>query len=110
MFEWVGKTQWNVIILKGRLLQSPKHGKYYWCRIHICRKNLQIKIKYLGKYHDFYIQSDTSWSIDVFENFRNMCFEKYELDSDLFLTAPGLAWQGAFKVREVRSVNWYWCY
>ena len=27
-----------------------------------------------------------------------MCFEIYELDSALFLTAPGLAWQGAFKV------------
>ena len=31
------------------------------------------------------------------ENFRNMCFEIYELDSARFLTAPGLAWQVALK-------------
>ena len=31
------------------------------------------------------------------ENFRNMCFEIYELDSTRFLTAPGLAWQVALK-------------
>ena len=27
----------------------------------------------------------------VFENFRNMCFEIYELDRAKFLLAPGLA-------------------
>ena len=31
---------------------------------------------------------------DVFENFRNMCIEVYELDPVHFLSAPGLAWQG----------------
>ena len=34
---------------------------------------------------------------DVFENFRNMCFSIYELDPAKFLSAPGLAWQTAFK-------------
>ena len=28
--------------------------------------------KYLGDYHDFYVQSDTLLLADVFENFRNM--------------------------------------
>ena len=34
---------------------------------------------------------------DVFENFRNMCLEIYELDLAKFLSAPGLAWQAALK-------------
>ena len=28
-----------------------------------------------------YVQTDTSLLVDVFENFRNMCFEIYELDT-----------------------------
>ena len=44
--------------------------------------------KYLGDYHDLYVQSDILLLADVFENFRNMCIEVYELD---FLSAPGLA-------------------
>ena len=57
-----------------------------------------FKIKYLGKYHDQYVQSDTSVLGDVFENFRNMCLEIYELDPTHFLTAPRLAWQTDLKL------------
>ena len=38
---------------------------------------------------------------DVFENLRNTCLEIHELDPALFLTAPGLAWQGALKKTKV---------
>ena len=41
-------------------------------------------------------------SCDVFENFRNMCFKIYKLDPALFLTPPGLAWQGALKKTKVK--------
>ena len=34
-----------------------------------------FEIKYLGKYYDFYVQSDILLLVDVFENFRNMCLE-----------------------------------
>ena len=37
-----------------------------------------------------YVQSDTLLFADVFENFRNMCPEIYELDPGTFLLAPGL--------------------
>ena len=50
-------------------------------------------IKNRGEYHDLYVQSDTLLLADVFENFRNMCLEIYELDSTYFVSAPGLAWQ-----------------
>ena len=53
--------------------------------------------KHLGDYHDLYVQSDTLLLADVFENFRNMCIEVYELDPAHFLSAPGLAWQACLK-------------
>ena len=56
-----------------------------------------FEIRNLGEYHDLYVQTDTSLLADVFENFRNMCLEKYQLDPSHFLSAPGLAWQACLK-------------
>ena len=39
---------------------------------------------------------------NVFENFWNMCLKIYELDPARFLSAPGLAWQAAFKNKKVK--------
>ena len=50
-------------------------------------------IKNRGEYHDLYAQGDTLLLADVFENFRNMCLEIYELDPTYFVSAPRLAWQ-----------------
>ena len=36
-----------------------------------------FKVSNLGEYHDLYAQNDTLLLGDVFENFRNMCLEKY---------------------------------
>ena len=44
-----------------------------------------------------YVQSNTLLLADVFENFRNMCIEVYELDPGHFLSASGLAWQACLK-------------
>ena len=38
---------------------------------------------------------------DVSENFRNMCVKIYELDPAQFLSAPGLAWQAALKIKKL---------
>ena len=48
------------------------------------------------------VQSDTLLLADVFENFRNMCLEIYELDPVYFVSAPGLAWQACLKKTEVK--------
>ena len=64
---------------------------------------LQIKIfeglelKNIGEYHDLYVQSDTLFFADVFENFRNKCIEIYKIDPAHLLNVPGLAWQAFLK-------------
>ena len=56
-----------------------------------------FKLNNLGDYHDLYVQSDTLLLADVFENFRDMCINVYELDPAHFLLLPGLAWQACLK-------------
>ena len=46
----------------------------------------------LGEHPDLYVQRDILQLADVFDNFRNMCLEIYELDLACFLTASGLGW------------------
>ena len=60
---------------------------------HANRVCKDFEIKNLGECHDFYVQSDTLFLADVFENFRNMCVNVYGLDSAKFLSPPGLSWE-----------------
>ena len=50
-----------------------------------------LKITDLGEYHALYVQSNTLFLADVFENFRNTCLEIYKLNRACFLNVPGLA-------------------
>ena len=50
-----------------------------------------FEIKKLAEYLDLYVQSDILLLDNVFENFRNMCLEIYEVDPAKLLSAPGLA-------------------
>ena len=61
-----------------------------------------FEIKNLGEYYDLHVQSDTLLLENVFENFRNMCLDIYELDPVYFVSAPGLAWQACLKKTEVK--------
>ena len=61
-----------------------------------------FEINNLGEYHDLYVQSDTLLLADVYENFRNMCLNIYELDPVYFVSAPGLAWQACLKKTGVK--------
>ena len=70
--------------------------------VHAKRVCKDFEIKSLGEYHEMYVQSTTLLLADVFENFRNMCLEIYELDPAKCLSAPGLAWQAALKSTKVK--------
>ena len=48
-----------------------------------------------------YFRSDVILLTDVFENFRKMCLEIYELDPVKFISAPGLAWRATLKKTQV---------
>ena len=72
---------------------------YYKRRKRVCK---DFDIKNLGKYHDLYLQRNTSLLADVFDNFRNICPEIYVLDPAHFLTAPGLAWKAGLKKTKVK--------
>ena len=72
--------------------------------MHAKRVYKDFKTKNLGNYHDLYVQSDTLLLAGVFNNFRKMCLEIYELDPAHFLSASGLAWQA---VNKIRSINLY---
>ena len=71
----------------------------YTCAKTVCK---DFEIKKLTEYHDLYFQRNTLLLANVFENFRNMCLKKQELDPTRFITAPDLAWKAAWKKTNVK--------
>ena len=61
----------------------------------ICNR---FNIKTLGEYHDLYLKSDVLLLSDVFENFRETCFQYYKLDPAHYYSAPGLSWNACLKM------------
>ena len=57
----------------------------------------EFALKSIGDYHDLYVQSDTLLLANIFENFKNMCIEIYEIDPAHLVSAPGLAQQACLK-------------
>ena len=49
-----------------------------------------------------YFKSDVFLLVDVFENFRKMYLEIYELDTAKFTSVPSLAWQVALEKTQVK--------
>ena len=58
--------------------------------------------KNMGDYHDLYLKTDVLLLTDVFEEFRNVCLENYELDPAWYFTSPGLAWDASLKKTGVK--------
>ena len=68
--------------------------------VHAQKVFQKLKLKNLGDYHDFYVQSDTLLLSDVFENFSAL---KYMNSIPThFLSAPGLAWQPCLRKTNVK--------
>ena len=84
---------YNKLNLKGISDEDYAHAK---------KVSEVFGIKNRGVYHDLSARSDTLLLADVFENFRNICLEIYELDSTYFVSAPGLAWQAFLKKTGVK--------
>ena len=65
-------------------------------------KDAETVWKKFGEYHDLYNVSNVSLLADVFENFRDVCMNKYKLDPAWYYTSPGLAWDASLKLTGVK--------
>ena len=62
-----------------------------------------FEIKNLGKYHDFYVLSNTLLLADVFRNMcRNMCIKVYKLDPAKNLFSSWLKQRTALRNIEIK--------
>ena len=59
-------------------------------------------MKNLEDYRNLYNRVDVLLLADVFENFRDICVKNYKFDPAHYYTAPGLAWEAALKVTDVK--------
>lgn len=55
-----------------------------------------------GQYHDLYLLTDVLLLADVFENFRTLCLNYYQLDPAHYYTSPGYAWDAMLKKTGVK--------
>jgi hypothetical protein len=62
----------------------------------------EFGIKTMREYHDLYLKTDVLLLADVFENFRDVCLRNYKLDPAWYYTAPGLSWDAALKITDVK--------
>ena len=69
---------------------------------HACSIWQEFGIRNMGEYHDLYLRTDVILLANVFESFRRVCLENYELDPSHFYTAPGLAWKACLKKTEIK--------
>lgn len=56
-----------------------------------------FNLKTLSEYHDLYVKTDILLLVDIFQNFKKLCYQYY--DNDLF-TAPSLALQECIKMND----------
>ena len=58
--------------------------------------------KTMRNYHDLYLKTDVLLLADVMENYRDICIGNYGLDPLWYYTAPGLAWDAALKISDIK--------
>ena len=62
----------------------------------------EFNCKTMRDYHDLYLKTDVLLLADVMENYRDVCIKNYGLDPMWYYTAPGLAWDAALKISNVK--------
>ncbi|XP_065652858.1 uncharacterized protein LOC136080174 [Hydra vulgaris] len=67
------------------------HAQFVW---------KEFNCKTFRDYHDLYNVSDVLLLADVFENFRDLCINIYDLDPAWYYTSPELAWDAALKKKK----------
>lgn len=62
----------------------------------------KFRIKTLGEYSELYMKTDVLLLADVFENFRNTCYQIYKLDPAHYYTSPGLSFDAMLKFTRIK--------
>ena len=75
------KEFYNILIMKHISDEEYKNVKEFY---------KQMKFKNVREYLTCYLETDILLLSDVFENFRNMIFEKFSLDPVKYISSPGL--------------------
>ena len=71
-----------------------EHGKKVWDK---------FNIKNLGEYHDLYLKTDVLLLTDVFEGFRKIMMNNYELNpANGYFTLPNFAWDALLKMTNIK--------
>lgn len=73
--------------------EDYEHGKKVW---------EHFGCKTLGEYSDLYLKVDVLLLADVFENFRDICIETYNLDPAFYYTAPGFSFDCMLKYTDMK--------
>ena len=76
---------------QAELKDDYKHAKVVWDA---------FKCKNLGDYHDLYLESDVCLLADIFEKFRNICIDKFQIDPCHYYTLPGFAFDACLKLTD----------
>ena len=61
-----------------------------------------FNIESIKDYRNLYILSDELLLADIFGHFRNIRMNHYGLNTDWYISAPGLAWDAALKITKVQ--------
>lgn len=56
-----------------------------------------FKVRTMGEYSDLYLKVDVLLLADIYENFRNMCYATYSLDSAQYMGSASLSWDSMLK-------------
>lgn len=61
---------------------------------------IKLNVKNLAMYSDIYLKTDVCLLSDIFETFRTLCLQYYQLDPCFFFSAPGFSWSAMLKKQE----------
>ena len=62
----------------------------------------QFKCRNLKDYMELYVKTDTVLLCGIFEHFRQLCLNYYELDPCHYVSLPGFTWDAMLKMTDVR--------
>src|SRR5204863_1550500 len=73
--------------------QEYEHAQKVW---------KEFNIQNLKEYHDLYLETDVLLLADVFETFRDLCLNDYQIDPLHMYSLPGFTWEACLRKTRVK--------